>query len=314
MKSIFFQKIIWPVDVLDDPKNQKEVMYSLGALTRPTEAKIEPVYVLGPPYAQVGADVSANIEQAYYALAEKRLHELADRFDMPNMAQGKVLVNRMGTVRKDVRALLDYAKQTDADLIVVATHARRGLARMILGSFTETLVLNSTIPVVTVNPEAKARERISSILLPTTFDTHLRPSFERIVEFAKILGASLTLFYKEPDIPFKAMSLEIYRYLDAELLKKKSTAKQWQDWSNEYGVPTQLIIDQQPGHPIQAIEQLAIETNCDLIAIPTQTDPVSDAVSGSIARGIMRTAPCPVWVSKVETVPIKNSNGKEKQF
>lgn len=303
MKSIFFEKIIWPVDLQEDSKNQKEVLFALGAITRPTQARVEPVYILHPPYSQMGADFTVDLEPTARLVAEKRLAELTASVDMPNMSTGKILINRAGSVRKDVQTLLDYAKQNDADLIVVATHARRGLPRMVLGSFAETLVLNSTIPVVTVNPEAKVRERISSILLPTTFEDCFRASFERVVEFAKILGAKLTLFHKEPLVPFHAMAPQIYQIIADEVVRRTEVAKKWQHWANQYGVPTELILDDQPGYPIRAIENLANEKNYDLIAIPTQASALSAAISGSLARGMMRVAPCPVWVLKVEERP-----------
>ncbi|WP_224336663.1 universal stress protein [Haloprofundus halobius] len=46
--------------------------------------------------------------------------------------------------------IVDYADEHDIDLVVMATHGRRGLDRYLLGSVTERVVRNSEVPVLTV--------------------------------------------------------------------------------------------------------------------------------------------------------------------
>lgn len=48
------------------------------------------------------------------------------------------------------RRILDYAADEDIDLIVMGTHGRRGLDRLLLGSVTERVVRSSPVPVLTV--------------------------------------------------------------------------------------------------------------------------------------------------------------------
>lgn len=44
--------------------------------------------------------------------------------------------------------VIDVAKKTDSDLIVMASHGRRGLARVLLGSETQHVLTHSHIPVL----------------------------------------------------------------------------------------------------------------------------------------------------------------------
>jgi nucleotide-binding universal stress UspA family protein len=55
-------------------------------------------------------------------------------------------------------AVLETAAEVGADLIVMATHARRGLAHLMWGSVAEEVVRRATCPVLTVGP-ALARPR-----------------------------------------------------------------------------------------------------------------------------------------------------------
>ena len=47
-------------------------------------------------------------------------------------------------------AILDQAKKEGADLIVMASHGRRGVSAMLLGSETQKVLTHSTIPVLVV--------------------------------------------------------------------------------------------------------------------------------------------------------------------
>ncbi len=48
------------------------------------------------------------------------------------------------------RAILSYSEQQDVDLVVMGTHGRSGVSRYLIGSVTETVVRNATVPVCCV--------------------------------------------------------------------------------------------------------------------------------------------------------------------
>lgn len=56
----------------------------------------------------------------------------------------------MVTRGRPVGTILDYAADHDVDVIVMGTHGRSGLDRLLLGSVTEKVVRKSRIPVLTV--------------------------------------------------------------------------------------------------------------------------------------------------------------------
>ena len=49
--------------------------------------------------------------------------------------------------------IADYAKQHGIDLIVMSTHGRSGLPRMMLGSVAEATIRTATVPVLTIPVE-----------------------------------------------------------------------------------------------------------------------------------------------------------------
>jgi nucleotide-binding universal stress UspA family protein len=57
-------------------------------------------------------------------------------------------VLREGVAWEEVNSV---AKEIDANLIVIGTHGRRGLARALLGSVAENVIRTSTVPVLVIH-------------------------------------------------------------------------------------------------------------------------------------------------------------------
>lgn len=47
-------------------------------------------------------------------------------------------------------AIIDHAKRTECDLVVMASHGRRGVSALLLGSETQKVLTHSTVPVLVV--------------------------------------------------------------------------------------------------------------------------------------------------------------------
>lgn len=48
------------------------------------------------------------------------------------------------------RTILEYAEEHDIDMIVMSTHARSGVGRFLMGSVTEQVIRDGTIPVLAI--------------------------------------------------------------------------------------------------------------------------------------------------------------------
>lgn len=55
-----------------------------------------------------------------------------------------------------VDVILDFVKLENIDLIVIGTHGRSGLDRVLFGSVAEKVVKSSKVPVITIRPEKKS--------------------------------------------------------------------------------------------------------------------------------------------------------------
>lgn len=99
-----------------------------------------PVYAYpGAPYIPV-LDITADLETAAVAGLEATRAHLATKVHV------RIAVRRGSPWRE----ILDAAKEERADLVVMGTHGRRGVARALLGSVAEKVVRAAEVPVLTV--------------------------------------------------------------------------------------------------------------------------------------------------------------------
>lgn len=94
-----------------------------------------------PPEAATSGHWDEWYEQAE-ARAGKMLEDAAEAFEAP--------VETETVVGRPSRAIVEYAEENDIDAIVLGSHGRDGLSRILLGSVAETVVRRSPVPVTVV--------------------------------------------------------------------------------------------------------------------------------------------------------------------
>lgn len=295
MKFKNINKIVWAIDIVEPSENYQNALFTIGSLSRATSAQIFPVYVLSHPNSTL--PLLARLEYA-----EKRMQTIVRTSDMPKMSEGKVIPNPTDSTRAAVDLLIRYAIEKQADAIVVATHARTALSTYFVGSFAETVLLQSTIPVITVNPRTKVRERISKILFPTSLDERFRIGFEQTIALAKKLDAEVTIFYKTPFYPLTELSPETYELFEDEFKRLKANAKEWVSWAERQHVPVKVHLDRQTGVVADELVDFAAKGNFDLIAFVSQTEMFEAPRVGSLCRKTVKTSPCPVWIFRTDNL------------
>jgi nucleotide-binding universal stress UspA family protein len=89
----------------------------------------------------------SNIDQAIEEAAQEKLDQWVKRH--VKRRAGVSIVLRGGVVDE---AICDYAKECDASVIVIATHGRKGLTHVVLGSVAERVVRSAPCPVLVIKP------------------------------------------------------------------------------------------------------------------------------------------------------------------
>ena len=86
-----------------------------------------------------------RIDAESKATAKKYLDQVVSQLKKDGIAAKAVVLSG-----RAADALADYAKKSDADLIVIATHGRSGVSRWVWGSVADRLLRSACVPVLMV--------------------------------------------------------------------------------------------------------------------------------------------------------------------
>ncbi len=145
------KKILFPVDLSE---SSPKIVSWVKEVAIKYDAQVHLLFVVRAMehYATIGVSASyiLDLESAIVTEAEKSLKAFRETHfgDMPVEAK---VVN--GYPPEEI---LNYAETQGIDLIIIGTHGRKGLERIIFGSVAEHVVKNSAVPVLTVNPYRKS--------------------------------------------------------------------------------------------------------------------------------------------------------------
>jgi universal stress protein A len=142
------RRVLVPVDFSGD--SLKALAYA-GDLATAPRVELVLLHVIEPVYYATPADMYATNANLAMLLDEQRrvAKQQLDRLAAALQKKGR----RARTLLKTgapAPVIVDTAKSAKADLIVMSTHGRTGLAHMLLGSVAEKVVRAAACPVLTV--------------------------------------------------------------------------------------------------------------------------------------------------------------------
>ncbi len=143
--SFPYKCILCPVDF---DSNSIAALKEAAALARPCKATICLLHVVQiNPLATEGF-VLGELQESQSKYARTKVAEMAER-DLGG-ADYEIKIE----IGDPAETVLEMEKRLKADLVVMATHGRRGVSRLVLGSVAERVVRESSIPVLTLRTAA----------------------------------------------------------------------------------------------------------------------------------------------------------------
>lgn len=301
----FNQPILWALDPFDQTFDTEKLSEMTEEMSRSFDAPIEIVYVLSRKSLNWTGEFSKGWIRKYEPITKDALEKISNELKLhPRITV--LAVPQKSNLSMDVKKLLEYAKKVKAKAIVVNTHKRKSLERWYLGSFAETALLHTTVPLIMLNPEARWKN-VRRILVPTDFSTQGFQSLKNMLPHFKKMNAEVILFHKLPDAiePIVQMGahlagggwVSIYQYMENESSERSEDALKWQAWLTANGVSSTFEIEEKPGSVVESILLKAKQYDCQLIAVESHSGPMASAFIGSVARQLVRQSDRPVWVT-----------------
>ena len=97
-------------------------------------------------------------EELVGAIYELNTQQAQEQLDLVRPTDLTVRVRRVLLLGAPADEILGLAEKEHADLIVIGTHGRTGLSRLLMGSIAEAIVRRASCPVLTVKPGAVVLE------------------------------------------------------------------------------------------------------------------------------------------------------------
>ncbi|HEX7673573.1 MAG TPA: universal stress protein [Bdellovibrio sp.] len=327
MKAILpMKRAVWAVDVFEEQDDLIERAAQLVAyFNSESSIEIQPVHVLTSYSRDLPAEfedhwlqiqgwqeVEETWEKKHIDFAKERFVGIMKQFNLKNILEPAILNPEFSSSDSDlVDAVSDFAFNSNADFIIANTHGKRGLDRFMLGSFAETLLMRSKVPVLIAGYRGKEHTAIRKIFFPTEFGEHSRDVFRRVISFAKLTHAEVILYHvaADPSEPkpgrvnpltwlprtspqLMQAVLAFQSYMDLQVKR----AEKWRLAAEKEGITVTVVIETD-GHPVDLlIHEKAIAFGADLIMMEAQRGPIRGAILGSNTRKVVRQAETPVFV------------------
>ncbi len=142
-----YKRILFPTD---GSEITRKALDSAIALARLTGAEIYALAVKEPfPYSAI-SEMQPVPPQEFYDAQERIASDRVKAAQQAAQAAGITCHAHTVEALHPWEAMLDHADKQGCDLIVMASHGRRGVAALLLGSETQRVLLHTKLPVLVV--------------------------------------------------------------------------------------------------------------------------------------------------------------------
>lgn len=312
MKKMAIKNILVPVDLSGMSIQGLE---TAKRLARSFRARVHIAHVSAPiqgkalmAAAMAWQETPGSLAKAVRDGLSWDLKEIASKYGLPN---GNNIHLREGAPVFDVICRL--AAEIPADLLVVPTHAFKGVKRFFLGSTAERLIQHSPCPIL-VDRRSAARFpskplppgpslRVEKILVPVDFSTLSRDGLRYAIQFARHFAAKITLLhvldlgYSQPK---DMQTIEHLKGFPGASVRQvlKGARQEMRKFvgSVAFGrVRAQSEIT--VGPPVEQISDFALANDFDLIITSTHgLTGLKHVLVGSMAEHLVRQSRVPILV------------------
>ena len=185
-------------------------------------------------------------------------------------------------------------REHDVDLVVVGTHGRHGLGKLVLGSAAEKIYRTASCPVLTVGPKAQHAEhwQLRRILCPLDPAEDPEPVLHYALSLAEEKQAEFIVLQAMPLVPWQhrpSVEQHCWRAVEGMI---PEPAKDW--------CTPQIVVRWE--HPAEAIVLEARQREADLIVMSVHKSRAaswSSHLPWPVASEVVSRAVCPVLTIRV---------------
>jgi nucleotide-binding universal stress UspA family protein len=287
-----FRKLLCPIDFSPGSHHALQVATRMA---READAELVLVHAWYAPLATFGGDypLPADLVQENVDAAQRGLAAATD--DAIRLGAPRVTSRVLHGVPWD--QIVEIAREDPAvDLIVMGTHGRSGLARVLLGSVAEQVIRHAPCSVLAARAPGGVQP-FRKVLCPIDFSEDSRPALERAAELAAPGGAGIALLHViEPAVALGNPPMGENNLSAVDRRATDELARWASDLEKRVSVPVNTEI--RIGRPgAQALGVLDADPTFDLVIMGSHgRTGIRRVLLGSVAEKVLRHAACPVLI------------------
>ncbi len=276
-------KILVPVDFSEFSENALEVAAHLASKFN---ADLILLHMLGLSEAIFTKNEAQEFMEAQYymKLAKKRFNEFLDKPYLKGVKVFEIVQNY-----KDFNEMNNVVKERNIDLVVMGSHGVTGLTGLFVGSNTEKVVRNCSVPVLVIKKKRKDFDIKKAVFASDFGVEHIEVYMKAMNFFNKLKVEVHKVYINRPNQYFRSTE-EIKKQIGIFMRTAhhgENPSKEKVTILNDYSIE-------------QGIYNYAQKIDADIIALPTQgRKGLSHFFKGSIGEDIANRADLPVITFKV---------------
>ena len=298
--------VIWAIDAFAQPSDLK-LQASAALCSLFPHAEIIPVYVLSElSFEKRG--FSRILRLALKPFAFRSINQHIDALEAFNFKKPRVLVEESASFGECARKIVRFALKVHADVIIVGSHGKPTMQRLLGYSFSDAILSLSPLPVVVVGPGvAPCCRPPHLIVFAGNFNIDCHDAFTHILRLAEGFQAELHLFYKaQPGFS----RLQDSRLLHHQKRRKCHTKAcshvasidelgRCQELSRSKGIKTTFVCENSRETGSQGIvEYLSrLDVASALLATVAEAGTLAEMLLGNLIRDVVRRSRVPVYVA-----------------
>lgn len=276
----------------------------------PLEKKLRPsddsLRVLRNWLRQTGSKVEGVYVQSQ-TVDTNEMYDAVHRLDLAleHEIEAKVIVTTANTQREVIKSLVDYIRESDVEFVVLLSHGRKWLSRLVLGSFSEGLLADSPVPVLFLGSESTSGQHaLYRVMFPTDFSEASKRAYLNFLDQVETFRPDVILYHYLSTTDFiyeyAGISWDGYLFTGATINDQREWVQKegevWAKLGAENGLRIALVVEEGSESPSRAILNAADRFEVSLLGLASTQRPLESAIVGSLAREIFRSRKMPVWV------------------
>jgi nucleotide-binding universal stress UspA family protein len=248
-------------------------------------------------------NVKTDVQPIFIHSGSVQLGNLSNQPPLKAFADLKVLHLAAAGRKREVEALLAYAKEQNADLIALVSQGKATLEKKLLGSFAETLLLRAEIPILFLEEEVRIKHS-NKVLFATDFSEASNETFNLFLSHVKLQKPEIILFnaiqlpqfYAAGPVYSHAIKVLPQNYWDEQQQWAEKKGRELVSLAEAQGFQVRLEICNQVFSIENSIHEIVRREKVKLVAMASVSNPTQRFLLGSVSRSILRTRIKPIWI------------------